>query len=304
MTHPVQPATLAPRHLLLAIAIMAVWGSNFVVIKLALAHLPPLLLAALRFTLVLLPAAFFLKRPAVSWGNLAAYGLLIGVGQFGVLFMAMRHDITPGLASLVMQVQVFFTIGLAMRFTGERIRRVQVVALLLAIVGLGIILTHTDGSATPLGLGMAMFAALCWAGGNMLTKAAGSVNMVAYVVWASLFSIPPLFALAFVVEGPTAIAHGIAAADAFTWGAVIFQSVANTMFGYGAWGWLLARYPAGTVAPTALLVPVFGMAASTWWLGESLPLWKLAAAAFIMAGLALGLLWPRVQAWRIARIAT
>jgi O-acetylserine/cysteine efflux transporter len=127
--------------------------------------------------------------------------------------------------------------------------------------------------------------------------------MLAYVIWASMFSIPPLFALAYLVEGPTAIVNGIRSADAFTWGALIFQSVGNTMFGYGAWGWLLARYPAGTVAPTALLVPIFGMAASTWWLGESLPLWKLAAAAFVMAGLALGLLWPRVVAWRVARIA-
>jgi O-acetylserine/cysteine efflux transporter len=296
------PTALPPRHLFLAVAVMAVWGCNFVVIKLALAHLTPLLLAALRFVFVLVPAVFFLRRPAVSWSNLAAYGLLIGAGQFGILFLAMRHDITPGLASLVMQVQVFFTIGLSVKFGGERIRRAQVGALLLAVVGLGIILTHTDGSATPLGMGLAMTAALCWAGGNMVSKSAGKVDMLAYVVWASLFSIPPLFALAFVFEGPTAIINGIESADAFTWGAVAFQSVGNTMFGYGAWGWLLGRYPASTVAPMSLLVPVFGMAASTWWLSESLPLWKLTAAAFIMAGLALGILWPRVVAWRIARI--
>lgn len=295
--------TLSPRHFFLALAVMAVWGSNFVVIKLALTHLTPLLLAALRFTAVLIPAAFFIKRPAVSWSNLAAYGLLIGVGQFGVLFIAMRHDITPGLASLVMQVQVFFTIGLSMRLTGERIRPAQIAALLLALVGLGIILLHTDGSATPLGLGLAMFAALCWAGGNMVSKAAGPIDMLGYVIWASLFSIPPLFALAFIVEGPTAIMQGIENADALTWAAVIWQAVGNTMFGYAAWGWLLARYPASTVAPMALLVPLFGMGASTWWLGESLPLWKIAAAAFVMAGLALGLLWPRVVAWRVARIA-
>jgi O-acetylserine/cysteine efflux transporter len=293
---------LPPRHFLIALAVMAVWGSNFVVIKLALAHLTPLLLAALRFTAVLVPAVFFVRRPAVSWSNLAAYGLLIGVGQFGVLFIAMRHDITPGLASLVLQVQVFFTIGLAMRLTGERICPAQIAALLLAVVGLGIILFHTDGSATPLGLALAIFAALCWAGGNMVAKSAGPVDMLGYVIWASLFSIPPLFALAFVVEGPAAIMHGIQSADALTWAAVVWQAVGNTMFGYAAWGWLLARYPASTVAPIALLVPLFGMGASTWWLGESLPLWKLGAAAFVMAGLALGLLWPRVQAWRVARI--
>ena len=106
------------RHLLLALAVVAVWGTNFVVIKLALGHLPPLLFAALRFTLAALPAVFLLPRPAVGWGNLAAYGLLIGVGQFGVMFVAMNGHISPGLASLVVQLQVFFTIGLAMYFSG------------------------------------------------------------------------------------------------------------------------------------------------------------------------------------------
>jgi O-acetylserine/cysteine efflux transporter len=295
--------SLSPRHLLLALAVMAVWGSNFVVIKLALAHLPPLLLAALRFTFVLVPAVFFVRRPAVSWANLAAYGVLLGVGQFGLLFFAMRHDITPGLASLVIQIQVFFTIGLSIRITREKVRPAQVGALLLAIFGIGIILVHTDGSATPLGLGLVLMAALGWAGANMVSKAAGPVDMLAYVIWAAMFSIPPLFALSFIVEGPTAIAHGLASADAYTWGAVVWQAVGNTMFGYAAWGWLLARYPASTVAPMSLLVPVFGMGASTWWLGESLPVWKLSAAAFVMAGLALGILWPRVVAWRVARIA-
>src|SRR5690606_25945372 len=101
------------RHLLLALAVVAVWGTNFVVIKVALGELPPLTFALLRFTLALLPAVFFLKRPAVPWSNLATYGVLIGVGQFGLLYIAMNGQISPGLASLVVQTQVFFTIGLS-----------------------------------------------------------------------------------------------------------------------------------------------------------------------------------------------
>ena len=144
-----QNAALPRLHLLLAIAVMAVWGTNFVVIKLALAHLPPLWLATLRFACAFLPAAFFLKRPAVHLSNLAAYGVLIGAGQFGLLFLAMKGDITPGLASLVVQIQVFFTIALSMRLTGERVRSFQWAALALATSGLAVILTHADGSATP-----------------------------------------------------------------------------------------------------------------------------------------------------------
>ncbi len=290
-----RPTSLPPLHLLLALAVMAVWGTNFVVIKQALAHLPPLTLALLRFTLAFAPLALFVKRPAVPWRNLAAYGVLIGAGQFGILFTAMRSDITPGLASLVVQIQVFFTIGLSMRLTGERIAPFQIAALLLASAGLATIALHTDGSATPLGLGLTVLAALSWALGNMVSRAAGQVNMLAYVVWASLFAVPPLLVMALLIEGWDSMAAGIAAADRWTWAAVVWQSVGNTMFGYAAWGWLLARHPAAMVTPLALLVPVFGLGASALLLGESLQPWKLAAFALVMAGLALGILWPGLR---------
>ncbi len=288
--------SLAPAHLLLALAVTAVWGSNFVVIKYALAHLPPLTLAALRFTAVVVPLVFVLKRPAASWRNLAAYGLLIGAGQFGCLFTALRADVTPGLASLLMQSQVFFTIGLAMMISGERVRGYQVAALLLAVAGVGVILMHTDGSVTPLGLGLILCAALGWAGGNIVAREAGQVDMLAYVVWSSLFAVPPLFALAFLLEGWPAMVAGVRAADAWSWAAVAWQAVGNAMFGYGVWGWLLARYPAATVSPLALLIPVFGIGASALVLGEPLQDWKLLAAALVMSGLAIGILWPRVSA--------
>lgn len=292
MSRPSLPAS----HVLLALAVVAVWGTNFVVIRIGLDHLPPLTFAALRFTFALLPAVFFLKKPDVSWRNLAAYGVLIGAGQFGLLYIAINGFISPGLASLVVQTQVFFTIGLAMWLAKERIRTFQVVALALAAIGLLVIVSHnTDASVTPLGLALVLGAAASWAGGNAFSRAAGQVNMLAYVVWASLFSVPPLVVLALVFEGPTAMVQGVRAADAATWGAVLWQSVGNTLFGYAAWGWLLSRHPAATITPMAMLVPVFGMGASAIFLGESLPAWKLAAAGLVMSGLALNIFWPRLQ---------
>jgi O-acetylserine/cysteine efflux transporter len=284
--------SLSLNHFLLALAVVAVWGTNFVVIKLALGHMPPLLFATLRFALVVVPAVLFVPRPAVGWRNLAAYGLLIGVGQFGLLFVAMNRHISPGLASLVIQVQVFFTIGLAMVMAGETLKRVQWVALALGAAGLGVIVTHTDGTTTPLGLGLILLAALSWAGGNLVSRAAGRINMVAYVVWSSLFAVPPLFALSLWAEGWPALQAGVLQADVSTWAAVVWQAVGNSLFGYAAWGWLLARYSAATITPMALLVPVFGMGGAALWLGEPLPAWKLMAAGLVLSGLALNLLWP------------
>jgi O-acetylserine/cysteine efflux transporter len=291
---PAEPGGLPLTHALLALAVVAVWGINFVVIRIGLNHLPPLFFAALRFTFVFFPLALFLKRPA-SWGNLAAYGLLIGAGQFGLLFLAMNGHISPGLASLVLQTQVFFTIGLSIVLSGERVTPVQWLALALAVAGVIVILIHTDAHTTPLGLGLALTAALCWGVGNHTARQAGRVNMLAYVVWSGVFALPPLYALSFLVEGWPAIRDGVLNADPATWAAVAFQSVGNSMFGYAVWGWLLARHPAATVTPMALLVPVFGMAASLVWLGEPLPFWKIAAALLVMTGLAVNVLGPRLM---------
>ena len=289
---------LTLRHALLALAVVAVWGTNFVVIRVALDHLPPLILAALRFSFAFLPAAFFIKRPDVPWRNLAAYGVLIGLGQFGMLFLAMTHYISPGLASLVVQTQVFFTIGLSMWLTKERVRLFQIGALGMASVGLGVILLHTDGVTTPLGLGLVLIAAMSWGTGNIVQRATPGVSSLGYVVWASLFSVPPLLALSLIFEGWPAIVRGVTHADAVTWAAVAWQSVGNTLFGYSAWGFLLARYPAATVSPWSLLVPVFGMGASALVLAEGLPGWKLAAAGLVIGGLAINVVGPRI--WRLS----
>jgi O-acetylserine/cysteine efflux transporter len=294
-------ATLPPRHLLLALAVVTVWGTNFSVIKVALDDLPPLTFATLRFTFAFFPLALFLPRPNVPWRLLAAYGVFIGAGQFGLLYIAMQSDISPGLASLVVQTQVFFTIALSMGIAGERVRGFQVVALSLAVAGIAIIALRTGGDATFLGLALTLTAAFSWACGNMVSKRAGAVNMLAFVSWASLFALPPLIVFALVFDGPADIEAGVRAATFGTWAAVAYQSLGNTIFGYGMWSWLLSRHPAATVTPVALLVPIVGMATAWLFLDEALPAWKLAAAGLVIAGLALN---TAVPMWRGRSAAT
>lgn len=285
-------APLPLRHLLLALAVVAIWGSNFVVIKYALHTLPPMTLAVLRFSFAFVPACFFLRRPDVGWRNLGGYGLLIGVGQFGLLYLAMRSQISPGLASLVVQTQVFFTLLLAVRLRKERVLPAQWLGLALAAGGIALIASHTDGSTTPLGVAMVLAAAFSWACANLLTQRAGRIDMLAYVVWSSAFAVPPLLVLALLIDGPAQVAAGVAAADLGTWGAVLWQAVGNTLFGYGVWSWLLARHPAGRIVPMALLVPVFGLGSASLLMGEPMPGWKLAAAALVLGGLAINLFGP------------
>ena len=286
------------RHFLLALAVVAIWGTNFVVIRNALDHFPPLLFAALRYVFAFLPAVFLLPRPAVPWRNLTLYALLIGVGQFGLLYLAMDGRISPGLASLVIQTQVFFTIGIAMLLVHARVQLFQWLSLLLAASGIAVIGLHTDGATTVAGVGMVLLSALSWAGGNNATVRAGKVNMLAYVVWSSAISAPILLLLSLSFEGWEVIRDSVSHAGTTAWMAVAWQGWVTTLFGFAVWAWLLGRYPTATISPVALLVPVFGMLASALVLGETLPAWKLAAAALVMSGLVLNLSWPLLRQGR------
>ena len=283
-------------HLLLALAIVAVWGTNFVVIKLSLGSFPPFLFAALRYTFAFLPLVFFVPRPKVSWVNLCVYGLAVGVGQFGILYFAVDGRISPGLASLVIQTQVFFTIGFAMFFAKERLRIYQTVAVLVAMTGLGIIALHTDANTTFLGLALVVFTGFSWGVANTVSRRAGSINMLSYVVWASAFAIPPLFAISYVFEGGwNSINSSITSAPMGAWAGVLWQSWGNTIFGYSAWAWLLSKHPAAVVAPAPLLVPIFGMGAAAYFLAEPLPPWKILAAGLVITGLVINLFWPNIE---------
>lgn len=285
---------MPPSHLLLALAVVFVWGTNFVVIRWGLDGLPPFLFATLRFALSALPWLLFIPRPTAPWRKLAAFGVLLGVGQFGLLFLAIQGRISPGLASLVVQIQVFFTIGMSLVLMRERVRGFQVMGLLLALAGLAVIAAHLDATVTLVGLMLVIGAAFFWACANLVVKSLGPVNMLHFMVWSSAFAVPPLLAISVLTEGVPAITSALQGADAVVWGSVLWQALGNTLFGYGVWNWLLARHPAATVTPLALLVPVFGMGASALSLGEALPGWKLGAGALVLGGLAVIVLWPKL----------
>ena len=292
-------SSLPPRDLLLALAVVFVWGTNFVVIRLGLNALPPLLFASLRFTFVLLPMVFFLPRPKVPLQNLAIYGLAIGLGQFGLLFIAMNGMILPGLASLVVQAQVFFTIVLAIILNGERMKVLQIGAMMLAVLGMGVVGWHgmrdPSSTITLLGLLTVLMGAFFWGCANTLVRGAGKVDMLGFTIWSSLYAVPPLILVSLCIEGPARVSQALIHANWHGWVTVLWQSLGNTLFGFGVWNWLLARHPAATVTPSALLVPVIGMLSSAWLLSENLADWKLIAAFLVIAGLTLNLYAGRLQ---------
>jgi O-acetylserine/cysteine efflux transporter len=284
------------RDVLLALVVVAIWGFNFVVIKVGVADVPPLLLTGLRFFFAAFPAVFFVRRPTCAWRWVVAFGLVLGVVKFGLLFVGMKAGMPAGLSSLVLQMQAFFTMGLAFLMLGERPKGAQILGALVAAVGIGVIASTRSGDGAPLGpFLMVLGAAACWGLANIVTKKAGTVDMLSFVVWASLAAPLPLFALSLAFEGPAAIGAALAHPSAIAIGAVAYLAWPTTVLGFGIWSSLMSRHAAATVAPFSLLVPIFGMTSAFLVLGEPIGGREAAGAALVVAGLVVNVFGPRLR---------
>lgn len=291
---------MRPPHLLLALIVVAIWGVNFAIIKLGLREVSPLALGVWRFALAVFPWIFFVKRPDAPIRLIVLYGLLIFAMQFGFLFTGMKVGMSAGLSSLILQLQVFFTIGLSVLLLGERPAFWQLAGALLAFAGVGVVALHVGGDVTMLGLLLLIAAAGSWGGGNVVSKLISqqaAVNMLGLVVWGSLVALPPLAIVALLIDRETFLAS-FTGLDWVSLGSIAYIVYLSTLFCFAAWGTLLGRYPVSTVAPFTLLVPVFGFLGSAMLLGEPLQGWKLAASGLVVAGLCLNLFGPRLFARR------
>jgi O-acetylserine/cysteine efflux transporter len=286
---------MRPLHILLGILVAAIWGFNFVVLKVALVDVPPMLLTALRFLFSCLPVFFFAKPAGMKLGDMIAVGLCTFLGQYIFLFVAMKMGMPAGLSSITLQLQVFITIGLSIVLLGETLKRRQVFGSLLAFLGLGTI-AATVGQGTSIPLIAMLFmvlAAATWAYGNITIRRAGPAaqfGSLTGVAWASLVPIVPAFALSLVFEGPASWVTTWQNLHPITVAALAFTVVFSTWVGFSIWSKLLASYPAGTAAPFALLVPVFGALSGYVFLGEIFSAQRGVGALMIFAGLAIILL--------------
>lgn len=286
-----------------ALVVVVVWGLNFVVMKWGLATLSPLVLCALRFLAASLPFLLFVRPPRhLSWGVMAAYGLVQGVGQFGLLFTGMQLGMPAGMSSVVLQTQAFITMLMAAALLGETPHRWQWLGLCIAIGGLVFIgAAHGDGASgmTLAGFLLTVGAAAMWAGSNLLTRVAarqGPYEPVSFIVWSSVFPIVPLLLLACVVDGTEAVVQQLRGLGGRELGVVAYLALLSTLLGYGLWTRLLQRYAASTVAPLSLLVPVVGLLSAMLLLGERPTAWQWMGTLGVLAGMVInqfGGLWAK-----------
>jgi O-acetylserine/cysteine efflux transporter len=286
---------MRPAHIALAVLVAAVWGVNFVVIEIGLDHFPPLLFSALRFLAAALPAVFFVRRPPIACRWIIAVGLVLGVAKFGLLFTGMHLGMQAGLSSLVLQIQAVFTTVVAALVLGERPGHARVAGMGVALAGIAVAAVDEGASGPLLGFVLCVAAAAFWGASNVITRIAAPPDALAFMVWVSLVPVLPLLALSLLLEGPDADLEALRSIDWSAAGTIVYVAWATTVFGFGAWGFLLRTYPASSVAPFSLLVPVFGMSSAALLLGEGISLLRWCAAGLLVGGIAVTSLGGRGQ---------
>ena len=287
---------MTPRHTLLALLVVAIWGVNFVAIDLGLSNVPPLLFLAMRFVLVAIPAVFFIRPPAIGWRNVLLIGAFLSLGQFTLLYLALSLGMPPGLASLLLQTQIVFSVIVSSLLLREHPTRRQLTGIVIGMVGLAVVVVGHTSAAPWLPLVITLLAALSWAIGNVLSRRARAASGLSLVVWSGLVVPIPSIVLALLVDGPQAVGFSLAHLSLAAILSTVYTALAASLVAYTIWNSLLARYPTGAVVPFTLLVPVIGILAAWAVFGERPASSELIGGAIMLGGLAAAVLTPRPRA--------
>lgn len=280
---------MSPRHTLLALVVVLIWGFNFVAIDAGLVGVPPLVFLALRFLLVAIPAVFFLRPPGIGWRSVILIGSFLSFGQFVLLYLALALGMPPGLASLLLQTQVVLSILVSAVLLGERPTTRQLVGIVIGMAGLAIVVVGHSYAAPWLPTVVLLLAALSWAIGNVLSRRAKVASGLSLVVWSGLIVPVPSLALALIIDTPPVVWDAITHLSWVAILATLYTAIGASLIGYGIWNTLLARYPTSAVVPFTLLVPVVGILAAWLVFDERPGVTELVGGAVMLAGLAVAI---------------
>ena len=276
---------MRPQHIAIAVLIAAIWGFNFIAIKLGVTGVPPFFLTAARFMLAAFPALLFIKRPQEDWRWVAGFGFVLGVGQFGFLFLAVRLGLPVGLTSLVVQAQAFWTMLFAWLVLREVPLPRQIWGAIIGFVGIAAIAFGRWTGPDLVPLLLCLVAAAGWAAANIISKRAKPKDTLSFVVWSSLAVPVPMLLLSWIFEDHAQVLAALTTPTLQVVGSLVYLAFLSTLFGYGAWNYLFNHYPASTVAPFSLLIPLFGILGGVVVFGERFDNFELVGAILIIAGL-------------------
>ena len=285
---------MKPADVCLAVLVAVIWGSAFVLSRIALDELSPELMTALRFIIAAIPC-LFVARPKVSWPTLIAISFTLFLGQFLAQAYGIAGGVPVGLTSVIVQSQALFTIAFAAVLFGERPTRMQTVGIAIAAIGLLMICGTVGYDFSVAVFAVLMLSPVFFAVGNLLLRRAQGVAMFDLFAWLCLVAAVPLLALAVAKNGVAPTWRQLSHMSLTVLLCMLGIGLISTCFAYWLWGRLLRDYPAAQVVPFALLVPFVGSLASSIVFGETFGRLRLAGMLTVVGGIAVMLLAKRAQ---------
>lgn len=278
---------MSGKDLAIAVFVMAIWGFNYTMIKLGVSEVNPMLIAAGRFCFAAFPMVLFVRRPQVPWRYLISYGLVFGIGIWGMASLAMYFGLSSGMTSVLLQLDVVTTIVVGMLLYKDVITGQQATGIVIALIGVAVSVIYTNGNVTLAGLVFILISAVCWPLAGVILRRSGSQSPFAFNIWGMVFAPLPLIGLGVLFYGTDVLVSAYHHWNRDVWISVLFQAYPTTIFGYWIWNRLVLKYPMSTIAPLTLLTTVFGVLSGTLMFGEQLtyPQW-VACCAFLL-GIAL-----------------
>lgn len=287
-----QPATMTTKDFLALLAVVSIWGFNFVPSEIALREFTPNQLGAARFLLVAFPAVFFIARPQIPTKWLVWYGATQGVGQFSLLFVALKFGMTASLASVLMQCQIFFTAIIGFVLLKETLSKALMIGMGMAALGLICFAISVLGATgtqdvTVVGLLLTLAASSMWAASNIVVRqvqvTGASYSPLSLLAWSSLVS-AVVFMVLIPFDAPETRWQWLQASP-LAWLSVLYLALFSTGVAYGLWTLLLTKYQASQVAPFSLGVPVVGLLSGIVFLGEQVTWLQWLGSCLLMSAL-------------------
>jgi drug/metabolite transporter (DMT)-like permease len=259
------------------------WGGNFVAVRVALDYLDPYLLTALRFAFVatVIP---FVGWPTVPLSSLLFYATCSGIGQYMLSTVAIQLGLSPGLAALLMQFQVFISLALSWLLLKESVPVTTVIGSVLGVVGLtGVLLT--GGTKAPwLASAVCLVAAAGWAAANMTVKRHPE-NVIRLQGASGLICLPIIWvAREFLSSAEPPITQILAQMPLTGWLSVAYVVIASFAVAQILWGFAIGINGVAATSPFALLIPLFGIVLAWLILGEHLSSQLISSATIVVIG--------------------
>ena len=263
---------------------IVIWAFNFIAGKVGLAVWPPLFMMALRFGLVAIVLAPFLKPPRGRWRKVVLLSVIYGSFHFGPLFLGLQK-VDAGLVAIAGQLVVPFSALLALVFYGERMGGWQLLGMAVAFVGAYLLAGEPSASTNLASFALVIGASLGWSVANIVIKTLGPMNVFQLNAWIALLACPQLLAQSLIFE--TGQRQALLSAGGRAWGAVGYMAVGASITAYGLWYHLIAKYQVNRIVPLTLLAPVLAVVLAAVLLGEPMTVGLAAGGACTLGGVAM-----------------